>query len=54
MNKTPAARALESGDVATRLPAPGPKRTRRYYAEKLGLEPIEEHPARTSLPRPKR
>jgi catechol 2,3-dioxygenase-like lactoylglutathione lyase family enzyme len=44
VSKTPAARTLESGDVTTRLPAQDLQRARRYYAEKLGLEPIEERP----------
>lgn len=44
MNKTPRSSTLESGDVATRLPAQDLQRARRYYAEKLGLEPIEERP----------
>lgn len=36
--------ALERGDVATRLPAQDLQRARRFYADKLGLEPIEERP----------
>jgi catechol 2,3-dioxygenase-like lactoylglutathione lyase family enzyme len=36
--------ALEGGDAATRLPAQDLERARRFYAEKLGLEPIEERP----------
>jgi catechol 2,3-dioxygenase-like lactoylglutathione lyase family enzyme len=35
---------LERGDVATRLPAQDLERARRFYAEKLGLEPAEERP----------
>ena len=35
---------LEHSDVATRLPAQDLERARRFYAEKLGLEPIEERP----------
>jgi catechol 2,3-dioxygenase-like lactoylglutathione lyase family enzyme len=35
---------LEDGDVATRLPARDLARARAYYAEKLGLEPVEERP----------
>jgi catechol 2,3-dioxygenase-like lactoylglutathione lyase family enzyme len=35
---------LERSDVATRLPAQDLKRARSFYAEKLGLEPIEERP----------
>jgi catechol 2,3-dioxygenase-like lactoylglutathione lyase family enzyme len=35
---------LEHSDVTTRLPAQDLKRARSFYAEKLGLEPIEERP----------
>jgi catechol 2,3-dioxygenase-like lactoylglutathione lyase family enzyme len=35
---------LESGRAATRLPAQDLERARRFYAEKLGLEPAEERP----------
>jgi catechol 2,3-dioxygenase-like lactoylglutathione lyase family enzyme len=35
---------LESSSVATRLPVKDMERARRFYAEKLGLEPIEERP----------
>src|SRR5215207_8072724 len=35
---------LESGAVAARLPAQDLERARRFYAEKLGLEPAEERP----------
>jgi catechol 2,3-dioxygenase-like lactoylglutathione lyase family enzyme len=35
---------LKDGDVATRLPAQDLDRARAYYAEKLGLEPVEERP----------
>ena len=35
---------LADGDVATRLPAQDLDRARRFYAEKLGLEPVEERP----------
>ena len=35
---------LESAKVATRLPAQDLERARRFYAEKLGLEPVEERP----------
>jgi catechol 2,3-dioxygenase-like lactoylglutathione lyase family enzyme len=35
---------LERGEVATRLPAQDLERARRFYAEKLGLEPVEERP----------
>jgi hypothetical protein len=44
MSKTPAARALANGDVATRLPARDPQRARRSHAERLGLEPIDARP----------
>lgn len=33
---------LEESNVATRLPAQDLARARRFYSEKLGLEPIEE------------
>jgi tRNA-Thr(GGU) m(6)t(6)A37 methyltransferase TsaA len=36
--------ALARGGVATRLPARDLGRARRFYAEKLGLEPVEERP----------
>jgi catechol 2,3-dioxygenase-like lactoylglutathione lyase family enzyme len=35
---------LNNSRVATRLPAPDLERARRFYTEKLGLEPIEERP----------
>jgi catechol 2,3-dioxygenase-like lactoylglutathione lyase family enzyme len=35
---------LERSDVATRLPVQDLKRARAFYAEKLGLEPVEERP----------
>lgn len=35
---------LENGSVATRLPAQDLQRARRFYSEKLGLEPSEERP----------
>jgi catechol 2,3-dioxygenase-like lactoylglutathione lyase family enzyme len=35
---------LESGRVATRLPATDLERARYFYADKLGLEPSEERP----------
>jgi catechol 2,3-dioxygenase-like lactoylglutathione lyase family enzyme len=35
---------LEHGDVATRLPVQNLERARLFYAEKLGLEPVEERP----------
>jgi catechol 2,3-dioxygenase-like lactoylglutathione lyase family enzyme len=35
---------LEHSDVATRLPVQDLQRARSFYAEKLGLEPIEERP----------
>src|SRR5262245_3116237 len=35
---------LNKSKVATRLPAQNLERARRFYAEKLGLEPIEERP----------
>jgi catechol 2,3-dioxygenase-like lactoylglutathione lyase family enzyme len=35
---------LQTSDVATRLPAQDLERARAFYAEKLGLHPIEERP----------
>jgi len=35
---------LNKGRVATRLPAQDLTRARAFYAEKLGLEPVEERP----------
>ena len=35
---------LESAAVATRLPAGDLTRARKFYAEKLGLEPADERP----------
>ncbi|HEV2664514.1 MAG TPA: VOC family protein, partial [Blastocatellia bacterium] len=35
---------LEHSDVATRLPVQDLERARLFYAEKLGLEPVEERP----------
>ena len=35
---------LAAGRVATRLPAQDLERARRFYAEKLGLEPVDERP----------
>lgn len=35
---------LGNSDVATRLPAQDLERARAWYAEKLGLEPVEERP----------
>jgi catechol 2,3-dioxygenase-like lactoylglutathione lyase family enzyme len=35
---------LDTARVATRLPAQDLDRARRFYAEKLGLEPTEERP----------
>jgi catechol 2,3-dioxygenase-like lactoylglutathione lyase family enzyme len=36
---------LNEARVATRLPAQDLERARAFYAEKLGLEPVEERPA---------
>ena len=36
--------ALVHSDVATRLPAQDLDRARRWYSEKLGLDPAEERP----------
>ena len=38
------ATALAQSDVATRLPAQDLDRARRWYSEKLGLDPVEERP----------
>jgi catechol 2,3-dioxygenase-like lactoylglutathione lyase family enzyme len=35
---------LKKSKVATRLPAQDLERARKFYAEKLGLEPMEERP----------
>lgn len=35
---------LENGHVASRLPVQDMARARAFYAEKLGLEPVEERP----------
>ncbi len=35
---------LSTSDVATRLPAQDLQRARAFYAEKLGIEPVEERP----------
>jgi catechol 2,3-dioxygenase-like lactoylglutathione lyase family enzyme len=35
---------LKDGEVATRLPAQDLERARTFYAEKLGLAPVEERP----------
>ena len=35
---------LRDSDVATRLPAQDLERAKAFYAEKLGLEPVEERP----------
>jgi catechol 2,3-dioxygenase-like lactoylglutathione lyase family enzyme len=37
-------KSLSDSNVATRLPAQDLERARAFYAEKLGLEPIEERP----------
>ncbi|HEX4531739.1 MAG TPA: VOC family protein [Acidimicrobiia bacterium] len=41
---TTGAPALAASDVATRLPAQDLDRARRWYSEKLGLDPVEERP----------
>ena len=38
------ATTLADSDVATRLPAQDLNRARRWYSEKLGLDPVEERP----------
>jgi catechol 2,3-dioxygenase-like lactoylglutathione lyase family enzyme len=35
---------LENGHVASRLPVQDMQRARAFYADKLGLEPVEERP----------
>ena len=35
---------LEGCEVATRIPVRDLKRARRFYSEKLGLEPVEQRP----------
>ncbi|HEU5471494.1 MAG TPA: VOC family protein [Actinophytocola sp.] len=35
---------LDDADVSTRLPAADLARARAFYADKLGLEPVEERP----------
>jgi catechol 2,3-dioxygenase-like lactoylglutathione lyase family enzyme len=35
---------FENSNVATRLPAKDLQRAKRFYAQKLGLEPVEERP----------
>jgi catechol 2,3-dioxygenase-like lactoylglutathione lyase family enzyme len=35
---------LEDGNVATRIPVGNLQRAKAFYADKLGLEPIEERP----------
>jgi catechol 2,3-dioxygenase-like lactoylglutathione lyase family enzyme len=35
---------LENARIATRIPAQDLERARRFYSEKLGLEPVEERP----------
>jgi catechol 2,3-dioxygenase-like lactoylglutathione lyase family enzyme len=35
---------FQNAEVATRLPAQDLERARAFYAEKLGLEPVEERP----------
>jgi catechol 2,3-dioxygenase-like lactoylglutathione lyase family enzyme len=35
---------LQTGRTATRLPAQDLNRARHFYAEKLGLEPVDERP----------
>ncbi|MFG2196648.1 VOC family protein [Streptomyces sp. NPDC048639] len=36
--------ALARGRVATRLPAQDLERARRFYSERLGLDPVDERP----------
>src|SRR4051812_3902003 len=41
---TKGTRMLRDGRIATRLPAQDLDRARRFYSEKLGLEPADERP----------
>ena len=41
---TPTGPGLADGDLAARLPAQDLERARRFYAEVLGLVPVEERP----------
>jgi catechol 2,3-dioxygenase-like lactoylglutathione lyase family enzyme len=41
---TDARHFLARGQVATRLPAQDLERARRFYADKLGVEPVDERP----------
>ena len=41
---------LAESNVASRIPAQDLSRARSFYAEKLGLEPVEERPGGASLP----
>lgn len=41
---TDARRFLARGQVASRLPAQDLERARRFYSEKLGLDPVDERP----------
>jgi len=43
-NRRSGAGPLGTGSVATRLPAQDLDRARKWYADKLGLEPVEERP----------
>src|SRR6185503_19587259 len=42
--RTDAGTGLRDGGVSTRLPAQDLARARAFYADKLGLEPVEERP----------
>jgi len=54
VNPTPSGSSLARGAVATRLPAQDLQRARRFYANQLDLQPIEERPGGSALPLPKR
>src|SRR5687768_3076135 len=41
---SPTGMTLRDGRVATRLPAQDLDRARAFYAERLGLEPVDERP----------
>jgi catechol 2,3-dioxygenase-like lactoylglutathione lyase family enzyme len=44
VNDVKSANVLQEGRVATRIPAEDLERARRFYSERLGLEPSEERP----------
>src|SRR6202008_101380 len=42
--RCPMGMSLNDGRTATRLPAQELERARRFYSDKLGLEPVDERP----------